>query len=459
VGPEDRRAGADRVTGSGRRLAAVLALAAAVRLAVFFAFPDVFDFVRTGRIHGSGAYDGYATNLLDTGVYGWMPGVPDAALPPLYSVALAAVYGALGRGALQVALFHVALDVVSIALLVDIGRRLLPRGEAAGLLAGLATALYPYLVFQTLTVIDTPLFMALLHAFVWLVVVLREREPTAAGTWALAALGGLALGLGMLTRPVFPPLAGLVAVWFGWRRSARQTASRLALAALVGLVVVGAWAVRNQHVCGAFVLTTNAGSNFWQGNNPATVALLRAGYDAQWAPSPLALASADWRSPETDAELFRLARRYLLDHPGAIVELAWVKLLVHWSLDVAPRRNPMDVPGSPSADAAGRVPVPTVPPGDPVGRYSQPLFDRVGRTLHVLSWGPLLFLGLLGALLTAREWRDVSLLWFVQLAMTLVYVVTHPSTRYRAPSDPLLFLLSGAALVWLADRASRWRRR
>jgi hypothetical protein len=38
-------------------------------------------------------------------------------------------------------------------------------------------------------------------------------------------------------------------------------------------------------------------------------------------------------------------------------------------------------------------------------------------------------------------------------------VTTHPSTRYRAPSDPLLFLLSGAAVVWLVDRAVRWRRR
>jgi hypothetical protein len=447
------------VTGLGPRLAAVLALAAAVRLAAFFAFPDVFDFVRTGRIHGSGAYDGYATNLLETGVYGRTPGVPDAGLPPLYGYALAAVYGALGRGALQVALFHVALDVISIALLADIGRRLLPRGEAAGLLAGLATALYPYLVFQTLTVIDTPLFMALLHAFVWLVVVLREREPADARTWALAALGGLALGLGTLTRPVFPLLAGLVALWFGFRRGVGQTVTRLAPVAVVGLVVVGAWAARNQHVYGTFVLTTNAGSNFWQGNNPATVALLRAGYDAQWAPPPPALASADWRSPEADAELFRIARRYLLDHPGAIVELAWVKLLVHWSLDVAPRRNPGAAPGPAGADAAGPVSVPTLLPGDPVAWYSQPLFDRVGRTLHVLSWGPLLVLGLLGAVLTARGWRDVSLLWFVQLAMTLVYVTTHPSTRYRAPSDPLLFLLSGAAVVWLVDRAGRGRRR
>ena len=46
----------------------------------------------------------------------------------------------------------------------------------------------------------------------------------------------------------------------------------------------------------------------------------------------------------------------------------------------------------------------------------------------------------------------VSLQWFVQISMTFIYIVFHPSTRYRAPSDPLLFLLSAVALVWLAMR-------
>jgi hypothetical protein len=41
--------------------------------------------------------------------------------------------------------------------------------------------------------------------------------------------------------------------------------------------------------------------------------------------------------------------------------------------------------------------------------------------------------------------------------MTAFYVLFHPSTRYRVPTDPALFLLSAAALVWLAAYVARRR--
>ena|GEM_PF-5756723 len=42
-------------------------------------------------------------------------------------------------------------------------------------------------------------------------------------------------------------------------------------------------------------------------------------------------------------------------------------------------------------------------------------------------------LALVGIALTLRRWREVSLLWLVQLNMTVMYIIFHPSTRYRAP--------------------------
>ncbi len=72
--------------------------------------------------------------------------------------------------------------------------------------------------------------------------------------------------------------------------------------------------------------------------------------------------------------------------------------------------------------------------------------------MHIVYFGALLTLALLGVAVSARLWRDVALLWFLQIAMTALYVLFHSSTRYRAPTDPALFLFSGAALVWLAGR-------
>jgi len=36
--------------------------------------------------------------------------------------------------------------------------------------------------------------------------------------------------------------------------------------------------------------------------------------------------------------------------------------------------------------------------------------------------------------------------------MTIMYVLFHPSTRYRVPTDPLLFIFSAYALILIAER-------
>src|SRR5687767_14180904 len=90
-----------------RALIIVIALAIAARLAFLFFFSSTLDFTLAGNpIHGSEAYDEYAQNLLATGVYGREASIPDAAIPPLYSYVLSAVYAVFGRGFVQVGLLH-----------------------------------------------------------------------------------------------------------------------------------------------------------------------------------------------------------------------------------------------------------------------------------------------------------------------------------------------------------------
>lgn len=257
------------------------------------------------------------------------------------------------------------------------------------------------------------------------------------------------------------PLAVLLGVWFLLRYDVRETAMRLLPLAVVALAMVAPWMVRNYAQLHAVVpMSTSMGANFWQGNSALTLPMLRAGYDVQWtAPN---LTTADRHSPEADAARFRLALDYLREHPEQIPDLLWMKFRVHWSLDVAPQRNPP--PGSElaadmrdvaavTAKAAGRLSVQGPMPSDTVAQYSTPLFDRIGRQVHRLYWGSLLVLGVAGMVLASRAWRRVALLYFVQASMTAVYVAFHPSTRYRAATDPLFFLFSAFALVWLWRRA------
>jgi hypothetical protein len=235
-----------------------------------------------------------------------------------------------------------------------------------------------------------------------------------------------------------------------------QTAARLLPVAVIGGIVLIPWIARNYAEFDAFIpMTTTSGANFWQGNSEFTVRYFRAGYDVQWT-SP-ELQAEDPYSREADAERFALAFRFLRDNPDKIPELLWVKFLVHWSIDIAPRLNPvegelprLDYHGNviPETDAEGNLTLGELPPGDPVAAYSTPLFDQIGRTIHRFYWGGLFLLGLAGIGLSLRRWREASLLWFIQISMTMVYVIFHPSTRYRAPTDPFLFLFSAYTLVW-----------
>jgi 4-amino-4-deoxy-L-arabinose transferase-like glycosyltransferase len=447
------------------RLAAILLLAIVVRLVAMIVFAPTLDFMRPGNaIHGSEAYDDYAQNLLATGIYGRTPLdpeapiTPDAAIPPLYSYALAIVYGLFGRGYVQVALFHVLLDVICIALLYDIGRRLfkqgelwgLPLGDWVGLLGGVFYALYPYLIFQNLTLIDTPFWMLWLHLFVWLVILLRERPALDWGTWALSAVTGLVLGLSLLTRSIMPFFAISVALWFLFRLSLWQSFVRLLPVAIIGGLCLLPWIARNYALYDAFVpMSTTSGGNLWQGNSEWTVPVLRAGYDVQWT-GPETVAPRHTR--EADAERFELAMDYWRENPKKLPELFWVKFLVHWSIEIAPRYNPQQGETFRLSDDGNLLIVRDDGSIEGVTgantSYDSGLVNTIGRPVHVIYFGGLLLLSIVGVILSFSQWRDVSLLWFVQISMTLVYILFHPSTRYRSPSDPLLFLFAAYTIMW-----------
>ena len=439
------------VRGRAVPLWPVLLTAALCRLGVFLAFPAVFDFVATGAVHGSAAFDAYARNLVAHGVYGFEPGVADAALPPAYGLALAGAYALLGRSALTVALLNLACDLAAIALLAAIGDALFRR-RAVGALAGLGMACYPYLVFQSLAVNDTSLFVLELHALVWIVLRLRESTPAARGAAALAALAGLVAGAGALTRPVLLPVAVALALWLLSVRPQREMLRRLAVLLLAATLPLAVWTMRNAAALGeTVVIATNGGSNFWQGNNAETIAYLRAGYDVQWI-SPGPLGDLDYRDPAADRRFLAAGLRFLREHPERVPALLWTKLVTQWSLDIAPRRNP-----GPSTEGTPAAPpgISQVTPEGAVLAYSRPLFERVGRTAHRVTWGAALVLAVAGIVAARRRLLALAPVWIVLASMTAYYVVFHTSTRYRAPGDPLLFLLAASGALSLAGAVRR----
>ncbi len=440
-------------------LAIVLLTCITARLIVLLAFPQVFAYTDAGAdIHGSEAYDDYAINLVDTGVYGRVPGMADAGLPPLYSTALSLIYRLFGRHYLAVAAAHILFDALSIALLFDICRRFLPTdrqlGERIGALSGLFFALYPYLIFQNLTLNDTALWILLLHLFVWLLLRLREREALDRVTLLLAAAAGAVLGISTLARALLPALALLAVIWFLFKLSWAQTLLRLLPVALISLLVVLPWLIRSGRIYGGFVpIALNSGENIYQGNNPQAAAVFRAGYDVQWLPPPLDAPPLDDPVRRNDF-LAAAGWRYMQEHPSAIPELLLIKLGVYWNPQVTPLRNLREGERL-KVDEGGAVVIVTGE-GSHIGvtaanaAYQDGgLFNLVGRAAHVVYFGGLLLLAIAGVWLSRREWRMLSLLVLVQVSQTVMYLLFHPSTRYRSPTDPLLFVFSAFAVLWV----------
>ncbi len=447
------------------KLLEVIAIAIVLRIAVLFAFPQHFAYSDPGGvIHGSVAYDELALNLLETGVYGREAGAADAGLPPLYSYVVAIIYGIFGRDYLAVAALHILFDALSIMLLYDICRRLFPRphqnGERIGALAGLFFALYPYLIFQNLTLNDTALWILLLHLFVWLLIQLRERSAFDRRTLATAIAAGLALGISVLARALLPPLALLAALWFLLKLSPRETLRRLLPVALVSLLIPLPWLLRAYEIYDGFVpIALNSGENIYQGNNARAAAVFRAGYDVQWLGPPLGIPPTD-EPLRRNAFMARAGWAYLRENPADALDLMLAKLLVYWNPQVTPLRN-LRLGEKLSVDESGAVVIITGE-GSHLGvsaanaAYQEDtLFNVIGRNLHIAYFGGLWLLAVAGAWLSRKQWRLLSLLFFVQISQTLVYLLFHPSTRYRSPTDPLLFVFSAVAVVWVLDK---WRR-
>jgi 4-amino-4-deoxy-L-arabinose transferase-like glycosyltransferase len=409
-----------------RALLLVLLLALSARLVLVSSLASILSLETSG-------YDSYAANIIDgNGYTRFDDRTGDSDLPPMYPLFLVAVYQLSGRGVAQVEVAQALLECVTIATIFLIGRKIVDAGT--GLIAAALVAFYPYTFFQSLTVNDTTLFTLFLAVAIWLCYRAASLDSRFSG-----AATGAALGFAALTKPWASLIVPILMLWWLHAMGPRR-ASRLVVLAIVGwLVVVTPWIARNTQLHGrpAFI-STNDGSNLYQGNNPCVVDYLQHGWDAQWVdclttpPSGLdELALNQWYRRE--------ALTYLGSHPGDWAELFGVKLAVLWSPILMPSGLP---PGVTSI-------------GDPVRLYYTPIFN-LGRWLYTATFTPLLVLGIIGLWLSIRRGLAIGPLLTVLATNTVTYVVFHPSTRYRSPADPFLLVL---AAIPLAALWTRWRRR
>ena len=343
---------------------------------------------------------------------------PAAPLPPFeqspgYPYFLAAVYALFGRSVTAVACVQAILDAATCALLTVVGQRWF--GTRAGLIAGALAAGYGPFIYFSAQLLPSTLFVFLSVAA--LAAAAFSASTVAGGLWAAALLVRSEIVLAL-------PLVLYEAWTGGGRRALWKTATPVAvcIALMVGFNAAGS---------GTFVLfTTSDGVNLWLGNNPHADGVNPFIY------GPLEPVADEVRAhAATGVEADRIFRRHALAfvraEPGHALQLIWKKLL--WTVTDRELPNTDDI--------------------EWVTAHSWLFWPPV----FPFSFGMVLPLALVGALLMGRQWREHPALAGLIVVGLMTSVVFFTNARFRLILVPPVLLLAAIAIVKLPAMLATWR--
>lgn len=345
---------------------------------------------------------------------------------PLYPYVLALIYRVFGRHLVIAKLLNALLGAASCLLLYHVGARVFDR--RTGLVAAVLMSLYSVFWFYEGLLAKTALttFLTLLA----ILTLLRARRARHALPWTLAAV---VFGLLVLTRGnalLWIPFL-LLWIFLDHGRAKLGLACRHVAAYCVGLaVVIGPVSLRNYVVSHDFVLTTaHGGFNFYLGNGPAATGVYQPlpfvrddpryeRYDAHQAAERETGRSL---SPsEASAFYFREALGSILRDPRRYLSLMCIKLHLFWT--------DYEIPET----------------------FDLYFFERYSVLLRVLPahFGLIASLGLVGLVVSARQWRRCLLLHLTVLAIVLSVIAFYVVGRYRLLAAPFLLLSTAHLVVW-----------
>jgi 4-amino-4-deoxy-L-arabinose transferase-like glycosyltransferase len=372
--------------------------------------------------------DDFASTLVASGTFGFIPGEPSAYTQPLYGFFLAALYWPFGRSWLAVGLVQIAVAVATAVVVYLVGARFVSR--RAGLLAALIATLNPYLVWHDVHVNREILDGLLAAGLVLATLVAAERH-----TFVLAAVAGAIAGLAILGNARLLALPLIVAAFLVWRT---RSAAAAGVVVLASAVVVSPWLIRNAVVVGCPTLTTDARA-LWKANNEQTYDILA---DGGWIDDVPRIRGSAY-NPEETAALYRQTGRIV--HVDECRQMRFYRRLVFdfW------REQPGEKARL-AAQAAGMLWDPRVTRTE--GRSGTGGFRDAARRWSALYFVPLYALALVGVV---RLRRDVAVLAVALLVyVSLAAMVFAGATRYRVSWDFLPAVSAATALT-----APAWRPR
>jgi 4-amino-4-deoxy-L-arabinose transferase-like glycosyltransferase len=147
-----------------------------------------------------------------------------------------------------------------------------------------------------------------------------EKRP-----WFLLLIGGLAIGLATLTRPVgllLLPAFGVAQLWTQWRAAWKP----VLWVGLTALLVIAPWTLRNYLIHGTLVPVSTHGGFIIARSNAAEPAWRQ---DHGWGIKAEVFRNMP-SEVERDRYWFGQAREFVLEHPGTYLRLVGERFLRFW---------------------------------------------------------------------------------------------------------------------------------
>lgn len=393
-----------------RALIVIMLVSVLIRLVVAVVLGDNADPI-------SGAYDQQSYDILAQRIVQgkgftfpetWYPftppDTPTAHWSYLYTIYLAGVYALVGHHPLVARLLQACVSALSIWLAYRLGKRLF--GNWAGLVSATLSAGYAYLIFFNAALMTQTFYIIAVMAAFDLALGLAD-QPTRRG-WVLL---GLMLGIGALTRQTLLLFAPILFGWIIWRVYRRlRWRDVLVSFAMIGLVVLP-WTVYNYFTFHDFLLlNSNGGFWFFSSNHP--------NQGTDFDPTYVAPIPADLQGlpePAEDRALFQRGLGFIASDPVRFLRLTVNRLKdYYWMM--------------PSESSS--------------------LISNIGRVLSFPLYLPFMVYGLY---LSRRRWKECVPLYLFVIFEALFSLLSWAAPRYRLPSDALLMIFAGFAVVSLAS--------
>ena len=416
-----------------RRTLLVFAICAAPRFVALALFPGA----------SSTYYNELAAGLLSTGTFGF-DGTPSTYIEPLYPALLAGARFVTGDSQPLVLILQIVVASIGGVLLDRLASH--HAGPQAGLFAAVFYAVYPYLVRQSVALLEITLCTTLAIG----TALALSRTDRIRGSLVTGALFGLL----MLTRTSFAVAPIGAAAWLAWRPSTGPGAGRpsvwLAAAMLLSaLLVETPWLVRNARIDGV-PWPSRVGENLYLSTSiyglavpvhdidlllPLGAADVGPGVERLGLPPSL-------QGRALDDAMLRRSLAFTREHPGRVL---WLKLRNALFL-FTPRLLPRDAK---SPEAMARM------EGDTV-IVSAPQRPWIRDTVHTVAQSVLLLLAAIGIARRGMPGTDAPLL-ILLAAQAIVCVAFFPTTRLMAPVMFVLMFYAATGLTGSSAAAPRRR--